>query len=53
MINDADYMQDPQGRTRFFGIYEGIVKEINDPLKKGRIKVQVRELSVRILEQQL
>jgi len=41
MINDADYMQDPQGRTRFFGIYEGIVKEINDPLKKGRIKVQV------------
>jgi hypothetical protein len=34
-------MQDPQGRTRFFGIYEGIVKEINDPLKKGRIKVQV------------
>lgn len=41
MITDADYMQDPQGRTRFFGIYEGIVKEINDPLKKGRIKVQV------------
>jgi hypothetical protein len=39
--SDHDYMQDPQGRTRFFGIYEGIVKEINDPLKKGRIKVQV------------
>jgi len=38
---DSNYMQDPQGRTRFFGIYEGIVKEINDPLKKGRIKVQV------------
>jgi ketosteroid isomerase-like protein len=34
-------MLDPQGRTRFYGIYEGIVKEINDPLKKGRIKVQV------------
>ena len=41
MITDAEYMQDPQGRVRFFGIYEGIVKEINDPLKKGRIKVQV------------
>jgi hypothetical protein len=41
MSTDAEYMQDPQGRTRFFGIYEGIVKEINDPLKKGRIKVQV------------
>jgi len=41
VITDADYMQDPQGRVRFFGIYEGIVKEINDPLKKGRIKVQV------------
>jgi hypothetical protein len=39
--HDSDYMQDPQGRVRFFGIYEGIVKEINDPLKKGRIKVQV------------
>jgi hypothetical protein len=41
MITDAEYMQDPQGRVRFFGIYEGLVKEINDPLKKGRIKVQV------------
>jgi hypothetical protein len=40
-INQDTYMQDPQGRTRFYGIYEGIVKEINDPLKKGRIKVQV------------
>jgi ketosteroid isomerase-like protein len=40
-INQETYMQDPQGRTRFYGIYEGIVKEINDPLKKGRIKVQV------------
>lgn len=39
--SDHEYMQDPQGRVRFFGIYEGIVKEINDPLKKGRIKVQV------------
>ena len=38
---DSEYMQDPQGRVRFYGIYEGIVKEINDPLKKGRIKVQV------------
>jgi hypothetical protein len=40
-INSDNYMHDPQGRTRFFGIYEGVVKEINDPLKKGRIKVQV------------
>ena len=40
-INQETYMQDPQGRTRFYGVYEGIVKEINDPLKKGRIKVQV------------
>ncbi len=40
-VNQETYMQDPQGRTRFYGLYEGIVKEINDPLKKGRIKVQV------------
>lgn len=41
MTSHDEYMLDPQGRTRFYGIYEGIVKEINDPLKKGRIKVQV------------
>lgn len=40
-VSSDNYMHDPQGRTRFFGIYEGVVKEINDPLKKGRIKVQV------------
>jgi hypothetical protein len=40
-MDEQDYMLDPQGRPRFFGIYEGIVKEINDPKKQGRIKVQV------------
>ena len=36
-----DYMLDPLGRPRFFGIYEGIVEDINDPLKKNRIKLRV------------
>jgi hypothetical protein len=40
-MEQHEYMLDPQGRTRFYGIYEGIVKDIKDPLKKGRIKVQV------------
>ncbi len=34
---DVDYMLDPQGRPRFFGLYEGTVVDINDPLKKNRI----------------
>ena len=38
---DVDYMLDPQGRPRFFGLYEGTVVDINDPLKKNRIKLSV------------
>jgi len=38
---DVDYMLDPQGRPRFFGVYEGTVVDINDPLKKNRIKLSV------------
>ena len=34
-------MLDPQGRPRFFGLYEGTVVDINDPLKKNRIKLSV------------
>lgn len=39
--DDVDYMLDPQGRPRFFGLYEGTVVDINDPLKKSRIKLSV------------
>lgn len=39
--NDFEYMLDPQGRPRFFGLYEGTVVDINDPLKKNRIKLSV------------
>jgi hypothetical protein len=38
---DSEYGMDPQGRPRFFGIYRAIVKDVNDPLKKSRIKVSV------------
>jgi hypothetical protein len=34
-------MLDPQGRPLFFGLYEGTVVDINDPLKKNRIKLSV------------
>jgi hypothetical protein len=34
---------DPTGRFRFFGIYEAKVVDINDPLKKNRIKVKVQQ----------
>ncbi len=40
-MNDSEYMLDPQGRPRFFGLYEGVVVDINDPLKKNRIKLSV------------
>lgn len=40
---DQDYGMDPTGRFRFFGIYEAKVVDINDPLKKNRIKVKVQQ----------
>ena len=39
--NEQEYMLDPQGRPRFFGLYEGTVVDINDPLKNNRIKLSV------------
>lgn len=39
--SEQEYMLDPQGRPRFFGLYEGTVVDINDPLKKNRIKLSV------------
>jgi hypothetical protein len=44
-INDLNYMQDPLGRVRFFGVYSGRVVDVTDPLKKGRIKVQVPQVT--------
>jgi hypothetical protein len=38
-----DYGMDPTGRFRFFVIYEAKVVDINDPLKKNRIKVKVQQ----------
>lgn len=40
---NQDYGMDPTGRFRFFGIYEAKVVDINDPLKKNRIKVKVQQ----------
>jgi len=40
---DQEYGMDPTGRFRFFGIYEAKVVDINDPLKKNRIKVKVQQ----------
>lgn len=40
---DQEYGMDPTGRLRFFGIYEAKVVDINDPLKKNRIKVKVQQ----------
>lgn len=42
-MNDFEYGLDPMGRTRLYGIYKGKVKDINDPLKKQRIKVTVMQ----------
>jgi len=41
MSNDSEYMMDPQGRPRFYGIYSGQVTGVNDPLKQNRIQVLV------------
>lgn len=39
-----EYGQDPLGKTRFYGIYRGVVVDIKDPLKKYRIKVKVPQV---------
>jgi hypothetical protein len=38
---DSEYMMDPQGRPRFYGIYSGQVTNVKDPLQKNRIQVLV------------
>jgi hypothetical protein len=42
-MNDFEYGLDPMGRTRLFGIYKGKVVDIDDPLKKQRIKIKVNQ----------
>lgn len=41
MISELDYGMDPQGRLRFYGVYSANVLQNNDPLKKGRLKLQI------------
>lgn len=41
MINELEYSYDPQGRSRFFGLYSANVISNQDPLNKGRLKLQV------------
>ena len=38
---DLNYMVDPLGRVRFFGVYSAKVVDNKDPLKKGRVKLQI------------
>jgi hypothetical protein len=40
-MNESEYMMDPQGRPRFYGLYSGQVTNVKDPLKKNRIQVLV------------
>lgn len=40
-IQPQEYMLDFLGRMRFYGIYEGTVVSIDDPLNKKRIKLRV------------
>ena len=40
-MHNNEYGFDPQGRPRYYGIYSAKVLDVNDPLKRSRIKVQV------------
>ena len=42
-MKDFEYGLDPQGRSRFFGIYSARVVNINDPLNRSRIQVKVSQ----------
>jgi len=37
-------IKDLYGNTRFYGIYRGVVTANNDPLSKGRIKMQIPQI---------
>jgi hypothetical protein len=37
-------IKDSYGNTRFFGVYRGIVSNVQDPLSKNRVKVQVPQI---------
>jgi uncharacterized protein involved in type VI secretion and phage assembly len=37
-------IKDLYGNTRFYGIYRGVVTAINDPLDKGRVKMQIPQI---------
>jgi len=41
MNHSTEYMMDPQGRPRFYGIYSGQVTNVKDPLNKNRVQVLV------------
>lgn len=43
-MSELEYGMDPSGKTRFFGIYRGKVVNVNDPLKKYRVKLQVPQV---------
>lgn len=45
IVTDLNYMQDPMGRVRFHGIYSGKVVDIKDPLKKGRVRLQIPQVT--------
>lgn len=45
IVTDLNYMQDPLGRVRFHGIYSGRVVDVKDPLNKGRIKMQIPQVT--------
>lgn len=37
-------IKDLYGNTRFYGIYRGVVAATDDPLSRGRIKLQVPQI---------
>lgn len=44
MSNELEYGIDPLGKSRLYGIYVGKVIDINDPLKRYRVRVKVPTL---------
>ena len=44
-MHESEFNVDPMGRVRFYGIYPAKVVNINDPLKKNRIQVQVHQIT--------
>ena len=43
-MKHTEYNMDPLGRVRFFGLYRGVVVDVDDPLNDRRIRLNIPQV---------